>query len=128
MWSCRNWKWLRPLGPLTVTTLAISLVWGFNLAADDIKIVGHVKGGLPDVSIGRWTQPIADLADMTTTAALVTIVSCAAPTLRSSGTHCNFHLERHGADHLTLSEGRRDVMGEGGVHVAHDAALCSRKN
>ena len=72
---CRNWKWLRPLGPLTVTTLAIGLVWGFDLAADGIKVVGHVKGGLPDVSIDRWIQPIAGMADMATTAASVTIVS-----------------------------------------------------
>ncbi|KAK9834618.1 hypothetical protein WJX74_005849 [Apatococcus lobatus] len=70
----RNWKWLRPLGPLTVTFLAIGLVWGFDLAADGIKVVGRVKGGLPDVSICRWIQPVADMADMTTTAALVTIV------------------------------------------------------
>lgn len=54
-------------------------MWGFGLAADGIKVVGHVKGGLPDVSIDRWTQPIADMADMTTTAALVTIVSCPGP-------------------------------------------------
>ena len=64
---------MRPLGPLTVTVLATSMVWWFDLAAYGIKVVGRVECGLPDVSVGRWF-PLGDLPDMTVTAGLVTLV------------------------------------------------------
>ena len=53
-------KFMRALGPLTVTALAIILTVALNLDERGIPIVAYIPEGFPSVTVNEWF-PIADL-------------------------------------------------------------------
>ena len=55
--SYPNLKWIRAIGPLTVTVLSIVITWGFGL---DIPIVEDIPKGLPPFTATEWKLSDAD--------------------------------------------------------------------
>jgi len=51
-------KWMRALGPIFVSIIAMILVYTLDLDNKGIRIVGTIPAGLPDITIAHWT-PIA---------------------------------------------------------------------
>jgi len=62
-------KWMRPLGPLTVTVLSIAVTWGASI---DIPIVDYIPGGLPPFA-GADIK-LNDAGDLVTPIISITIV------------------------------------------------------
>jgi len=48
-------KWVRAIGPLTVTAFALSLSWGLDLEQYGIPIVGAIPKGFPNFTVGLWS-------------------------------------------------------------------------
>jgi sulfate transporter 4 len=55
-----KYKWVRAMGPLTVTTVTIILTVAFSLDDKGIPIVGNIPSGLPKFTAGEWT-PIENI-------------------------------------------------------------------
>jgi MFS superfamily sulfate permease-like transporter len=55
-----KYKWVRALGPLSVTTVAIILTVAFSLQDKGIPIVGSIPKGLPKFTASEWT-PIENI-------------------------------------------------------------------
>lgn len=66
-------KWLRAIGPLCVTTVAILVTWRFNLSQNGIPIVKSIPSGFPAFTVSRWS-PIQDFGGVITTALSITII------------------------------------------------------
>lgn len=66
-------KWMRPLGPLTVTVVSIVLTYTLDLEAQGIPIVGHIPKGLPTFTTDEWT-PISRLDQLWVVVVSITIV------------------------------------------------------
>jgi sulfate transporter 4 len=50
-----KYKWVRAMGPLTVTTVTIILTVAFSLDDKGIPIVGSIPKGLPKFTASEWT-------------------------------------------------------------------------
>jgi sulfate transporter 4 len=74
-----RFKFVRALGPLTVTILAILVQVIWDLESLGIPIVGHIPKGFPDVTINLWTplggEEVADQID--TSQLFVMVISIA---------------------------------------------------
>eukprot|EP00951_Prasinocladus_malaysianus_P000058 scaffold455_cov45-Prasinocladus_malaysianus.AAC.1 len=67
-------RWMRPLGPLTVTVISIALVYGLRLDLNPgVKVVGNISGGLPPVTVQHWF-PMPYFSDLITVAITMTAV------------------------------------------------------
>jgi sulfate transporter 4 len=66
-------KWMRPLGPLTVTVVTIVLTVTLNLQDEGIPIVGYIPKGLPSFTGNLWT-PIPNLNQLWVVVVSITIV------------------------------------------------------
>ena len=66
-------KWLRAVGPITITVITISITWGGNISPKSIPVVGTIPAGFPDFTGGLWT-PIEELSGMLTVALSITII------------------------------------------------------
>eukprot|EP00980_Cylindrotheca_fusiformis_P030104 scaffold24377_cov132-Cylindrotheca_fusiformis.AAC.2 len=66
-------KWMRPLGPLTVTVVSIILTYALDLESEGIPIVGHIPKGLPSFTTDEWT-PISKLDQLWVVVVSITIV------------------------------------------------------
>lgn len=62
-------KWVRAIGPLTVTTLSILITWGAGI---DIPIVESIPKGLPPLTVDRWK--LGDVDKLVTPVISITIV------------------------------------------------------
>ena len=70
----RRLRWMRPLGPLTVTVLSISITYGAGLE-DMVDVVGKFPSGLPGETFSRWTPLDGDnVGGLITTAILCAVV------------------------------------------------------
>ncbi|GKY99554.1 hypothetical protein MPSEU_000909700 [Mayamaea pseudoterrestris] len=56
-------KWIQPLGPLTVTIIAIVLTAALNLDERGIDVVGEIPKGMPPFTAGAWT-PIENFGEL----------------------------------------------------------------
>eukprot|EP01023_Acetabularia_acetabulum_P017954 TRINITY_DN19038_c0_g1_i2.p1 TRINITY_DN19038_c0_g1~~TRINITY_DN19038_c0_g1_i2.p1 ORF type:complete len:768 (-),score=144.29 TRINITY_DN19038_c0_g1_i2:2692-4830(-) len=66
-------KFLRPVGPLTVSVISIVLVLAFKLDEKGIAVVGDIPKGLPPISIDLWF-PIKEFDGLIKIAVLIMIV------------------------------------------------------
>eukprot|EP01025_Chloroclados_australasicus_P052553 TRINITY_DN612_c0_g2_i2.p2 TRINITY_DN612_c0_g2~~TRINITY_DN612_c0_g2_i2.p2 ORF type:complete len:667 (-),score=99.60 TRINITY_DN612_c0_g2_i2:54-2054(-) len=69
----KSLRFLRPIGPLTVSIISIILVVVFKLDRKGIAVVGDIPQGLPPVSVDLWF-PIEQLEEMAKIGALIMIV------------------------------------------------------
>lgn len=67
-------KWVRAMGPLTVTALSIVITWAGGLDKKGIPIVGDIPKGLPKPSIEMWSTPIEEISKLMTTVIAMVIV------------------------------------------------------
>jgi len=58
-----KFKWVRAIGPLAVTVIAIAMVAAINLDERGIPIVGSIPRGLP-IFTGSWWTPIGDFGQL----------------------------------------------------------------
>jgi sulfate transporter 4 len=58
-----KYKWVRAIGPLTVTAISIIVTFAFDLDNKGIPIVGTIPRGLPSLSVDAWA-PVEDLGQM----------------------------------------------------------------
>lgn len=54
-------KWMRAMGPLTVSAVCIMVTWAFGLQNRGIPIVENIPSGLPSVTISQWAPLDMDL-------------------------------------------------------------------
>ena len=66
-------KWMRAMGPLTVTTFTIVITVVLDLDKKGIPVVGSIPKGLPSVSVGDWT-PIERFGEIYLIAISIAIV------------------------------------------------------
>jgi len=66
-------KWMRAMGPLTVTVVTIVLTVAFDLEAQGIPVVGTIPKGLPSYTGNLWT-PIPYLKQLWLVIVSITIV------------------------------------------------------
>jgi len=66
-------KWVRAIGPLTVTALSIALSWGFGLENYGIPVVGNIPSGFPSFTAGLWT-PIPEFGSLMPTVMSMVVV------------------------------------------------------
>ncbi|UPR03225.1 sulfate permease [Chloropicon primus] len=59
-------KWLRTVGPLTVSVLGIAICYGARLDTYGIPLVGKFKGGFPDVTYGKIFPLSSEVSFITT--------------------------------------------------------------
>ena len=69
--SYPKYKWVRPMGPLTVTALTILITWVFSF--EDITVVGNIPKGLPNYTANLWT-PISNFGGVMRVVVSVSIV------------------------------------------------------
>mmetsp|Transcript_39572 Transcript_39572/g.58781 ORF Transcript_39572/g.58781 Transcript_39572/m.58781 type:complete len:732 (-) Transcript_39572:383-2578(-) len=68
-----RFKWVRALGPLSVTAVTIAVTWIFSLQDHGIPIVGTIPKGIPSFTAGRWV-PIDNLGEIMPTVISITVV------------------------------------------------------
>lgn len=56
-------KWIRAIGPLTVTAISLAFTWGFDLQDKGIPVVGYIPQGFPTFTANLWT-PIPEIAQL----------------------------------------------------------------
>jgi sulfate transporter 4 len=54
-------KWMRAMGPVTVSAVCILVTWGFSLDERGIPIVEYIPRGLPSVTVSSWSPLNAEL-------------------------------------------------------------------
>lgn len=69
----KKFKWMRAMGPLTVTVLTIVLVVALDLENQGIPVVGHIPKGLPSYT-GNMLTPIDRLDQIWVLVVSITIV------------------------------------------------------
>eukprot|EP00586_Coscinodiscus_wailesii_P002961 CAMPEP_0172484800 /NCGR_PEP_ID=MMETSP1066-20121228/12406_1 /TAXON_ID=671091 /ORGANISM="Coscinodiscus wailesii, Strain CCMP2513" /LENGTH=670 /DNA_ID=CAMNT_0013249553 /DNA_START=242 /DNA_END=2251 /DNA_ORIENTATION=+ len=70
-----RYGWLRPMGPLVVCALSVSITWIFGLEDRGVPIVGEIPKGLPSFDIGNLWPPVS--ADVELSEMLYTVVGIA---------------------------------------------------
>ncbi|KAG2433274.1 hypothetical protein HXX76_008342 [Chlamydomonas incerta] len=68
-----RFRWLRPLGPISVCIIALCAVYIGHVDQKGIKIIGSIKKGLPTPTVGWWT-PMPDFVDLIPIALVVMLV------------------------------------------------------
>jgi sulfate transporter 4 len=66
-------KWLRAVGPISITIITIAITWGGNISPKAIPVVGAIPAGFPDFTAGLWT-PIQDFGGMLTVTLSITLI------------------------------------------------------
>lgn len=67
-------KWVRAMGPLTVSALSIIITWVGGLDKKGIPIVGDIPKGLPSPSTALWSTPIEEISKLMVTVIAMVIV------------------------------------------------------
>ncbi len=69
----KRFRWLRPLGPLTVCIIGLCSVYIGHVDQKGIKIIGTIKAGLPKPTVSWWA-PMPDFTDLIPIALIVMVV------------------------------------------------------
>ncbi|GFR48515.1 hypothetical protein Agub_g10409, partial [Astrephomene gubernaculifera] len=69
----KRFRWLRPIGPLTVCILGLIAVYAGHVDVRGIKVVGAIKKGLPTPTISWWL-PMPEINKLFPTAIVVMLV------------------------------------------------------
>ncbi|PNW70519.1 hypothetical protein CHLRE_17g723350v5 [Chlamydomonas reinhardtii] len=69
----KRFKWLRPIGPLTVCIIGLCAVYVGNVQNKGIKIIGAIKAGLPAPTVSWWF-PMPEISQLFPTAIVVMLV------------------------------------------------------
>ncbi|GFR50731.1 hypothetical protein Agub_g12988 [Astrephomene gubernaculifera] len=69
----KRFRWLRPLGPITVCIIALCAVYIGHVDQKGIKVIGSIQKGLPAPTVGWWS-PMPDFLDLLPIAVVVMLV------------------------------------------------------
>ncbi|KAG2497041.1 hypothetical protein HYH03_005043 [Edaphochlamys debaryana] len=68
-----RFRWLRPLGPISVCIIALCAVYIGHVDKMGIKVIGSIPAGLPTPTVGWWA-PMPDFVDLIPIAIVVMVV------------------------------------------------------
>jgi len=66
-----KFKWMRAMGPLTVSAICILVTWAFSLNEKGIPIVKKIPSGFPSVTVSSWAPLHADILETTLSIVIV---------------------------------------------------------
>ncbi|KXZ46976.1 hypothetical protein GPECTOR_39g470 [Gonium pectorale] len=69
----KRYRWLRPLGPISVCIIALCAVYIGHVDKKGIRTIGTIKKGLPPPTVGWWT-PMPDFLKLLPIAIVVMLV------------------------------------------------------